>query len=62
MNASLNSNSCALANLEIAFSRIMKSLLILILSKALGFARRVLSPKRMVHSPAKVTTGLIPFL
>ena len=59
MKASLNSNSCARANLAIAFSRIMKSLRTLILSKAEGFERRVLSPNKTVPSPINVTTGLI---
>ena len=44
----------------IAFSRIMKSLLTLILSKADGFASSVLSPNNTVPCPGKETTGLIP--
>ena len=48
VNESLNSNSCALAAAEIAFSNVMKSLLTLILSNADGELNAVLSPNNTV--------------
>ena len=62
VNASLNSKSWNFAAVEIAFSRTINNLRTLILSKALGLVRIVLSPNRTVPSPHNETTGLIPFL
>ena len=59
MNASLNSKSCDLAAVDIAFSRTMNNLLTLILSNAEGEVSAVLSPNNTVHWPGKVTIGLI---
>ena len=62
VKSSLNSNNENSANSAIAFSTVMKSLLTLILSKADGFANKVLSPKSIIPRPGKSTTGLMPFL
>ena len=62
VNSSLNSKSWNLAAVDIAFSNTMNNRLTLILSKALGAANPVLSPKRTVPIPGKVTTGLTLFL
>ena len=59
VNASLYSKSCALAAVEIAFSKTMNNLLTLILSNALGELNPVLSPNNTVPCPGKVTIGLI---
>ena len=48
VKASLNSKSCDLAAVAIAFSNTMNNLLTLILSNAEGVANAVLSPKRTV--------------
>ena len=58
VNASLNSKSCALAAVAIAFSRTMNNLLTLILSNAEGVDNAVLSPKSSVPWPGNVTIGL----
>ena len=60
VNSSLNSNNENWAALAIAFSSIIKSLLTLILSKADGFAKRVLSQNKIVPCPGNETTGFIP--
>ena len=54
----MNSKSWKLAAVAIAFSSKINNLLTLILSNALGFESAVLSPKRTVPWPGKVTTGL----
>ena len=59
MNASLNSKSCDLAAVAIAFSKTMNSLLTFILSNAEGLVNAVLSPKRTVPWPGNVHIGLI---
>ena len=61
VNSSLNSKSWNLEAVAIAFSKVMNNLLTLILSKALGLARPVLSPNNTVPWPGKVATGLILF-
>ena len=60
--SSLNSNSENWAAFAIAFSRIIKSLLTLILSKEEGFANKVLSPNNTLPPPAGLMIGLIPFI
>ena len=48
VNSSLNSKSWNLEAVDIAFSKVINSLLTFILSKALGLARPVLSPNNTV--------------
>ena len=57
LNSSLNSNNWNLEAVAIAFSKVMKSLLTLILSNADGADQPVLSPNNNVPCPGKVTTG-----
>jgi len=58
VNSSLNSNSCAFAAVDIAFSIVLNNLRTLIRSNADGFESNVLSPKRSVPSPGNETIGL----
>ena len=51
VNSSLNSKSCPLAAVEIAFSNTMNKRLTLILSNAEGLGDKVLSPNKIVPSP-----------
>ena len=57
VNSSLNSNNCALAAVEIAFSSAMNNLRTLILSNADGLLSRVLSPNNIIPCPGKETNG-----
>ena len=57
VNSSLNSNNCALAAVEIAFSSAMNNLRTLILSNAEGLLSRVLSPNNIIPCPGKETNG-----
>ena len=57
VNSSLNSKSWNLEAVATAFSKVMNNRLTLILSKALGDAKPVLSPNKIVPCPEKVATG-----
>src|SRR5210317_295117 len=57
VNSSLNSNNWNLEAVEIAFSKVMNSLLTLILSNAEGADNPVLSPNNTVPCPGNVATG-----
>src|SRR6056300_132599 len=57
VNSSLNSNNWNLEAVEIAFSKVIKSLLTFILSNALGADKPVLSPNNTVPCPGNVATG-----
>ena len=59
VNSSLNSKSWNLEAVDIAFSKVMNSLLTFILSNALGADNPVLSPNKTVPCPGNVTTGFI---
>ena len=57
VNSSLNSKSWNLEAVAIAFSKVMNSLLTLILSNAEGADKPVLSPNNTVPCPGNVATG-----